>query len=167
MTDKDKPNYYNIDEKKKILKAYLGSLFFSMEKTSKNRYNLIKGRFKNLSPPFTKLIICKDQTYLKISASYILTTILGWPSYEIIDVDSLMNTWLGYEVGHSKETIKSIDTLVILSFGNSFFKNTKGLIESVVLKRQFDNLNTIVLTTSRDKNIVSVFKEADIIEFRG
>jgi hypothetical protein len=84
------------------------------------------------------------------------------------DIDTLMNLWLGYDVGPvTKDTIKTIDTLIILSFGSSFFKNTKGLFESVVQKRQFDKLSTIVLTTSSERNISSVFTKTDIIDFKG
>ena len=105
---------------------------------------------------------------MKIAASVVLTRVLGFPQWEMIDIDTLMNLWLGYDVGNfTKDTIKTIDTLVILSFGSSFFKNTKGLFESVVQKRQFDGLSTIVLTTDKDKNISSVFEKDDIIDFKG
>ena len=66
-----------------------------------------------------------------------------------------------------EETIKSIDTLIILSFGASFFKNIQGLLQSVILKRQFDGYNTLVLSIQKDKNLTSCFESKDILEFRG
>lgn len=164
MTDK---SYYNKEEKLKVLKSYLNSLFIPPSKISLQKYQHMKVQFSSMETPLTKLIVSKKPDVLKTAAAILLTKTLKFPQYEIIDIDTLMNLWLGYEVGFDKETIKTVDTLVILSFGSSFFKNTKGLFESVVQKRQFDGLSTIVLTTDKDKNISSVFEKADIIEFKG
>ena len=159
--------YYNKDEKIKILKSYLGHLFVPVNNISKNKYKLIKSRLEKTKNPCTKLIIAKEIDYLKLSASILLTSILKYQEYKIVDIDSLMNTWLGYDVGETKDAIKTVNTLVILSFGGSFFKNIQGLIESVVLKRQFDGYNTIILTTQRDKALCSCLNAEDIIELRG
>lgn len=164
MTDK---SYYNKIEKIKVLKSYLDSLYTEPADISKNKYQDMKKQLIDIKIPLTKLIISKNITYLKLAASILLTHNLKFPQYELIDIDTLMNLWLGYEVGKDKETIKTCDTLIILSFGSSFFKNTKGLFESVVQKRQFDKLSTIVLTTSNEKNTSSVFNKKDIIEFKG
>lgn len=160
-------NYYNKEEKLKVLKSYLGSLFVPPNKIALQKYQQMKKQLSDLEEPLTKLVVCKKLDVLKTSAAIILTKTLKFPQYEIIDIDTLMNLWLGYEVGADKETIKTVDTLVILSLGSSFFKNTKGLFESVVQKRQFDGLSTIVLTTDKDKNISSVFDKSDVIEFKG
>jgi hypothetical protein len=164
-TDK---SYYNKEEKIKILKSYLNQLFVPPNKISLQKYQHMKSQLSHLEHPLTKLIVSKKPDVLKTSAAIILTKALKFPQWEMIDIDTLMNLWLGYDVGtFTKDTIKTIDTLVILSFGSSFFKNTKGLFESVVQKRQFDGLSTIVLTTEKDKNISAVFEKEDIIEFKG
>lgn len=161
-------SYYNKEEKIKVLKSYLNQLFVPPNRIPLQEYTQIKSLVSGFSEPLTKLIVSKRPDTLKIAASVILTRVLGFPQWEMIDIDTLMNLWLGYDVGNfTKDTIKTIDTLVILSFGSSFFKNTKGLFESVVQKRQFDGLSTIVLTTDKDKNISSVFEKDDIIDFKG
>lgn len=169
MTKKQKnKTYYNKEEKIKILKSYLNQLFVPPSNISLQKYNQMKTELVGIETPLTKLVVCKKPELLKTSAAIILTKVLKFPQWEMIDIDTLMNLWLGYDVGAiTKDTIKTIDTLVILSFGSSFFKNTKGLFESVVQKRQFDGLSTIILTTDRDKNICSVFEKEDIIEFKG
>lgn len=169
MTKKKQNNsYYNKEEKIKVLRSYLGALFVPPNKISLQKYQHMKQQLSTIETPLTKLIVSKKADTLKTSAAIILTKILKFPQWEMIDIDTLMNLWLGYDVGAiTKETIKTIDTLVILSFGSSFFKNTKGLFESVVQKRQFDGLSTIVLTTDKDKNISTVFDKNDIIEFKG
>lgn len=165
MTEK---SYYNKEEKIKVLKSYLGSLFVDPKDLNKRKYQQMKSKVEKIKIPLTKLIIAKDINYLKLGASLLLTHVLKYPQYELIDIDTLMNLWLGYDVGSiTKDTIKTVDTLVILSFGSGFFKNTKGLFESVVQKRQFDKLSTIVLTTNTDKGVTSVFNKTDIIDFKG
>lgn len=159
-------NYYNKAEKIKIFKSYLGSLFIPPEKINRVKYSEVKNKLKDLESPLTALIVSRDIEYLKLSASVLLTRNLSFGMYEVADIDSLMNTWLGNETNISRETVKTTDTLVIISFGNSFFKNIQGLIESVVLKRQFDGLNTIILTTSKDRSITAMFDKEDIIEFK-
>ena len=159
--------YYNKHEKIKVLKSYLDSLYLEPSRINKTVYQQMKVTLDKTETPLTKLVICKNIDYLKLAASILLTHVLRYPQYELIDIDSLMNLWLGYDIGKDKETIKICDTLIILSFGTSFFKNTKGLFESVVQKRQFDKLSTIALSTTLDKNIVSVFNKKDIIEFKG
>lgn len=159
--------YYNKDEKLKILKSYLGNLYIPYKEIPKKTYQLIKNRIQTINTPCSKLIIYKDIKYLKLIASMILISNLRYPDFKVIDIDSLMNTWLGYDTGESKETIKSIDTLIILSFGASFFKNIQGLLQSVILKRQFDGYNTLVLSIQKDKNLTSCFESKDILEFRG
>lgn len=161
-------SYYNKQEKIKVLKSYLNNLFVDPNELNKNKYQQIKNKLEKSKTPLTKLIVSNNINYLKLSASILLTHVLKYPQYEMIDIDTLMNLWLGYDVGPvTKDTIKTVDTLIILSFGTSFFKNTKGLFESVVQKRQFDKLSTIVLTTSPEKNISSVFSKTDIIDFKG
>lgn len=165
MTDK---SYYNKEEKIKVLKSYLNSLFVEPKDINRKKYQQIKTKLEKISIPLTKLIISHNIDILKLAASILLTHNLKYPQYEMIDIDTLMNLWLGYDVGAvTKDTIKTTDTLIILSFGSSFFKNTKGLFESVVQKRQFDKLSTIVLTTNPEKNISSVFNKSDIIDFKG
>ena len=164
MTEK---SYYNKNEKIKVLKSYLGSLYVEPADLSKKKYQQMKEALHKIKTPLTKLVVSKNITYLKLAASILLTNHLQFPQYELIDIDTLMNLWLGYDVGKDKEMIKTCDTLIILSFGAGFFKNTKGLFESVVQKRQFDKLSTIVLTTSNEKNTSSVFNKSDIIEFKG
>lgn len=164
MTD----SYYNKEEKIKVLRSYLNSLFVEPSEINKTRYQQMKTKLDKIKTPLTKLVVSKNINYLKLAASILLTHTLKYPQYEMIDIDTLMNLWLGYEVGAiTKDTIKTTDTLIILSFGSSFFKNTKGLFESVVQKRQFDKLSTIVLTTNPEKNISSVFDKTDIIDFKG
>ena len=161
-------SYYNKEEKIKVLKSYLSSLFVDPRELNKRKYQQMKSKLEKISTPLTKLVISNNIDYLKLAASILLTHNLKYPQYEMIDIDTLMNLWLGYDVGAvTKDTIKTTDTLIILSFGSSFFKNTKGLFESVVQKRQFDKLSTIVLTTSPEKNISSVFNKNDIIDFKG
>ena len=163
--DKDN-NYYNKQEKIKILQSYLGSLFTPPSQIGVKKYRDMKNQLAGIKRPLTKLIVSRNITYLKLAASILLTHNLAFPTYELIDIDTLMNLWLGYDVGKDKDNIKTCDVLIILSFGSSFFKNTKGLFESVVQKRQFDGLSTIVLTTVNEKNISSVFEKADIVEFK-
>ena len=159
-------SYYNREEKIKILRSYLGNLFIAPEKITKAKYSEVKLRMKEIESPLTALIVSRDIEYLKLSAAILLTRNLNFVNYEVVDIDSLMNTWLGNDVGVSRDVVKTTDTLVIISFGNSFFKNISGLIESVVMKRQFDGLNTIILTTSKEKAITAMFDKEDIIEFK-
>ena len=160
-------SYYNKEEKLKILKSYLGTLYIPYKDISKSNYQFIKTKLKGIENPCSKLIIHKDIKYLKLIASMILISNLKYPDFKVVDVDSLMNTWLGYETGESKDSIKNINTLIILSFGASFFKNVQGLIQSIVLKRQFDGYNTIVLSIQKDKSLTSCFENKDILEFKG
>lgn len=163
MTD----SYYNKQEKIKVLKSYLTSLFVDPKRLNLSKYQQIKKKLEDIESPLTKLVVSNNIDYLKLTASILLTHNLKFPQYEIIDIDTLMNLWLGNDVGPiTRDTVKTVDTLVILSFGSSFFRNTKGLFESVVQKRQFDSLSTIVLITSKEKNISSVFDKKDIIDFK-
>ena len=109
-------NYYNKIEKIKILKSYLNQLFVSPDKISLSKYQHMKTLLLNMEAPLTKLIVSKKPDILKTSAAIILTKVLKFPQWEMIDIDTLMNLWLGYDVGnYTKDSIKTIDTLVILS----------------------------------------------------
>ena len=113
-------SYYNKEEKIKVLKSYLNSLFVDPRELNKRKYQQMKSKLEKISTPLTKLVISNNIDYLKLAASILLTHNLKYPQYEMIDIDTLMNLWLGYDVGAvTKDTIKTTDTLIILRFGSS------------------------------------------------
>ena len=164
MTDR---KYYTDNEKSKFFKSYLRELYLDPSKYDQETCKEVVSKLQHLDKTNLDLLfVSKDLTTLKLAATYVLVDKLEFTPFICIDIDSLFNTWLDKDTGFEVDEIKTIPCLIILSFGGSFFKNTKGLYNSIVSKRKFDNLDTITLTTTKDRNLTPSFDSDNIIEFK-
>ena len=66
-------SYYNKEEKIKVLKSYLSSLFVDPRELNKRKYQQMKSKLEKISTPLTKLVISNNIDYLKLAASILLT----------------------------------------------------------------------------------------------